>query len=29
LMRKLNKGLCVLNDMDVHDMHGRAMQFKV
>ncbi len=29
LMRKLIKGLCVLNAMDVHDMHGRAMQFKV
>ena len=29
LMRKLNKGLCVLNEMDVHDMHGRAVQFKV
>ena len=29
LMRKLNKGLCVLNEMDVHDMDGRAVQFKV
>ena len=29
LMRKLNKGLCILNEMDIHDMHGRAVQFKV
>ena len=29
LMRKLNSGLCVLNEMDVHDMHGRVVQFKV
>lgn len=29
LMRKLNKGLCILNGMDVHDMDGRAVQFKV
>jgi len=29
LMRKLNKGLCVLNEMDIHDMGGRAVQFKV
>ena len=29
LMRKLNKSLCILNEMDVHDMHGRAVQFKV
>ncbi len=28
LMRKLNKGLCVLNEMDVHDMHGRAVCLK-
>ncbi|MGP8324062.1 MAG: hypothetical protein ACT6FG_08760 [Methanosarcinaceae archaeon] len=29
LMRKLNSGLCVLNEMNVHDMHGRVVQFKV
>lgn len=29
LMRKLNKGLCVLNEMYVHDMDGRVVQFKV
>jgi hypothetical protein len=29
LMRKLNNGLCVLNEMDIHDMDGRAVQFKV
>lgn len=29
LMRKLNKGLCILNGMDIHDMDGRAVQFKV
>ena len=29
LMRKLNKGLCVLNKMNVHDMNGRVVQFKV
>ena len=29
LMRKLNKGLCVLNEMDVHDVHGRVVQFKL
>lgn len=29
LMRKLNKSLCILNEMDVHDMDGRAVQFKV
>ncbi len=29
LMRKLNKGLCVLNKMDIHDMGGRTVQFKV
>jgi len=29
LMRKLNNGLCVLNEMDIHDMGGQAVQFKV
>jgi hypothetical protein len=29
LMRKLNKARCVLNGMDVHDLDGRAVQFKV
>jgi len=29
LMKKLSNGLCVLNEMDVHDMDGRAVQFKV
>jgi len=29
LMKKLNNGLCVLNKMDIHDMEGRAVQFKV
>jgi len=29
LMRKLNNGLSVLNEMDVHDMDGRVVQFKV
>ncbi len=29
LMRKLNNGLCVLNEMNVYDVDGRAVQFKV
>lgn len=27
--RKLNKGLCIFNEINVHDMHGRAVHFKV
>ncbi|MGP8320325.1 MAG: hypothetical protein ACT6FD_05990 [Methanosarcinaceae archaeon] len=28
LMRKLNKDLCVLTNMDVNSMDGQAVQFK-
>jgi transposase len=29
LMDKLNKGLCILNTMDIHDLNGRLIKFKV
>jgi hypothetical protein len=29
LMDKLNKGLCILNTMDIHDLNGRFIKFNV
>jgi hypothetical protein len=29
LMDKLSKGLSILNEMDIQDMSGRSVQFKV
>ena len=29
LMDKLNKGLCILNTMDIHDLNGRSIKLSV